>query len=123
MGKTDEVVFVDPSKRSTFAIVINKNQCKRHQTESLLHECGHILVFLQRRRHRFKRIAGYTFYQWLATKPVIRSVKGRAYSLFEEEITAWNRGWFLAKRLNLDVNQKSYVRHMYRCLKTYAVDL
>ena len=120
----DEVKFIDPSNSKKFNIIINNKQNARKQTESLLHECGHVIIFHQRRLLKKKRIAGATYEEWMKHRgPLSYSNKHkRKLCVLEEEILAWRKGFNLGKRLGLkNLSDRNFRRHMYESLKTYLL--
>lgn len=85
---------------------------------TLLHECGHVLVFLGRRRHRRREVAGASYAAWLRMQ---RSSSKRAHLCFlQEEMAAWDRGLRLAKRLHIPVNRRKAQLQRTRSLMTYV---
>jgi len=95
------------------------------RTAVALHECGHVLVWLQRRQRPRAVVAGRTLKQFMRAAQTDRT-KCETLRTFEEELEAWNRGERLAARLKIGLRGaqgERFQRMKVRCLATYAVRL
>lgn len=99
----------DSVDRESKIISINTNRSEETQLYTLLHECGHILV--------------YGSDKIMDTKSVTEnfSEKSNMYRVFTviEEVEAWKRGLSLANRLGIAVNKDKWNRDVARALKLY----
>jgi len=119
--REDEVDFTPTACSYTLSMNINPRSHSRLATA--LHECGHVLIFQQRRRFRDKTIAGLSYRAWSkAPCDINRRSVSRKYlkGAFEEERIAWLRGWALGRRLGIQLCSKHFLRIMKRSLKTYS---
>jgi len=108
----DSIVYED------LKIFINTLSRIEYRFYTLLHECGHYLLFENSK-------------VFLETYPIFpsnvedgrveRSVKYKV-CLIAEELKAWEKGWRLAHQLNLPVDQKKYHHCMVDALWTYIAD-
>jgi len=91
------------------------------RVSTLLHECGHVCIFLHRRRWPRVRVAGATWNESWKNRGRCgpRARVGRLAEL-QEELEAWDRGEALARRLRLRIPRRVYERVRLRCLMTYA---
>ena len=102
-------------------VQLNGAASRAEQMHGALHECGHVQVWLARRRRPRHRVAGCSLVEleknagrW---KP--RS-KRRRLATMEEEIEAWTRGLRLARRLRVRVKAEAFEVSRARALMTYA---
>jgi len=95
-------------------IYINTRQGVESQLYSLLHECGHLLIYLGQQGFKEE----YPMYAYAATKRQ-EGTKKYKISVIGEEYEAWRRGRKLAKRLNIEVNKNKFDSTMARNLMTY----
>ena len=79
---------------------------------SLLHELGHYLV--GDTNERFFR--GYHS----AGTPSVRKLFTHRVAVLDEELEAWERGWKLAKRLNVKLDRRAFERQRARWIVTYC---
>ena len=88
---------------------------------TLLHECGHVCIFLHRRRRPKARVAGATWSESWKNRGRCspRARVGRLAEL-QEEMEAWDRGEALARRLRLRISRRVYERVRLSCLMTYT---
>ena len=95
-------------------IYSNTRQDTENQLYSLLHECGHLLIYLG--NEGFEK--EYPMYAYKATK---RQEKTKKYkiSVIGEEYEAWRRGRKLAKRLNIKINKNKFDLAMTKNVMTY----
>ena len=85
---------------------------------TLLHECGHILVFLARRKKRTREVAGSSYYSWLRMQK--SSSKNAQLASLQEEMVAWDRGFKLAKRLDIRVDKRKARVQRTRSVMSYV---
>jgi hypothetical protein len=102
-------------------IKINKNTKLLSQIITLLHECGHLLIYNERQKYKNKIILNLNWKEWkqIFIKK-IRRLKRIKIAILEEEIEAWNRGAKLAKKLCIKIPCKSWNYHKIRSLLTYT---
>ena len=91
---------------------------KKHQIYSLLHECGHALAFESKEgyknnfptlhKHRFKEAKVNKRRNLFKVETII------------EEWDAWRRGFSLAQRLDISINQEDYYNYASRWVMTYV---
>lgn len=91
-------------------IEINSRHTKEDQLYYLLHECGHMLVdingsVLDVKEGRVKHAS--------------RTSTHKIFTIIEE-VEAWKRGYALAGRLKIPINQSRWESVMTRALKTYV---
>jgi len=91
-------------------ITINTRQNLRYQLHSLLHEAGHVML-RKNKNHFQKKFPG-----------ISRKSNSISYRLdrLKEEITAWERGKSIAKRLDIDIDEKWWNRHSNKCIHDYV---
>lgn len=79
----------------------------------LLHELGHVLTGLSRHQRKFK-------HGWQSTHATAypTSLVGKA-DLIHEEIEAWYRGYALAKRLGIAVDESQFWRDYGQSIVSY----
>lgn len=98
--------------------------CQAQPTIGALHECGHVLVSLARRRRPQSLIAGSTLRQFQANSCVAETARLRRLAdglrVVAEELVAWERGFQLGRRLHLRVSAKTYQRHVLRNAMSYV---
>lgn len=85
-----------------------------NQSIVLLHEIGHHLIG-HRGDEDDRFVAGYLQQN---TPSANKNFRHRL-ACIEEEIEAWNRGWKLAKRLDLRLERKEFDEFRVKCLKSY----
>lgn len=97
-------------------IQISTAQCPENRFYTLLHECGHHLIFKTRRNF----VRDMPMYAGFHAKDG-RQERSKAYrvSLIAEEIDAWKRGRNLARRLNQTIDIKKYDKLMADCVYSY----
>ena len=91
-------------------ITINNRQNLRYQLHTLLHEAGHALIRGNKRRFLEK-------YPSLSMK---KNSKSYRLDTLKEEMEAWNRGYNLASRLSIELNERWWKRHSEECLYDYV---
>ncbi len=85
------------------------------QVHGLLHECGHVLINRTVARGRGTRyLRGYPCTRTRGARPNVS-----AADLVDEEISAWHRGFNLAKRLRIRLDADAYWRDYGVCIKHY----
>jgi hypothetical protein len=88
------------------------------KTATLLHECGHILVHLCRRKSKDTRVAGASWKEWRRLSGS-RS-KHAALLALQEEMVAWDRGYSLASRLKIRLSTAQKRNSRTKSLMTYV---
>lgn len=89
----------------TKVIEINSSLPAKTQVYYLLHECGHILVANDRK-----------FY----TEPAINNFDRKTFTVLEEA-EAWKRGYNLAKRLAIPINDSRWQREVFDAIGKYII--
>jgi len=100
-------------KRKRFSIIFS--------IITLLHECGHLIQYLQRKQNKRKHVANVSWKTWhqiLALKSKRRLEHSRL-SIIEEEFLAWELGLKLANRLSIRIPLRSWNYHRVRAMNTY----
>ena len=108
-GKEDCIYF----EQKTININFNKNDV--HIIYSILHECGHLVVF---NRHSYER----EFSNLIVSednKRVLRTNRYK-YELLKDEMLAWESGLKLAERLKIKVDQDDYYLYASKCFMSYV---
>jgi len=92
-------------------IEINSNNTIETQLYTLLHECGHLLIYNNGSSFEFSTIRE-SF-----------SEKSNTHKVFTviEEVEAWKRGRILAKRLGMYVDDDAWNRRVCSAIKKYMV--
>jgi len=88
------------------------------KTVTLLHECGHILVNLSRRKSKDTRVAGASWKEWRRLWGC-RSKHAELLGL-QEEMVAWDRGYKLASRLGIRLRAAQKRNLRTRSIMTYV---
>lgn len=116
-NNVDDWVTLPPWKK---VVNVNKNVKIEELTCTLLHECGHIMIYDTRKRNRKKRVYGGTFTEWNKDRGRFKKRTTNAIiAEIEEEIGAWDMGLELAKRLKIRINKTLYDKSRARALMTY----
>ena len=97
-------------------VSISRKQISRHQYYSLLHECGHVDLLTGPESTRRGEPYGYLDL-WYG-KCNSRTLRHRV-AIVMDEISAWNHGEVLAKKLGLSIDTNKYRDFRNRNLKTY----
>lgn len=108
-GKEDCIYFEDKLVNINF----NKNQT--HIIYSILHECGHLIVF---NRDSYDR----EFSNLIVSedkRSVLRTNRYK-YELLKDEMLAWEAGLSLAKRLKIKIDYDDYSSYSSKCFMTYV---
>lgn len=80
---------------------------------TLLHECGHYLIYRSGGKEKFPN--GYTrIDEGISSRDAVHKI-----DVIGEEFEAWHRGWDLSKRLDLVIDKKKYDEVKAAYLKTY----
>ena len=88
------------------------------QIVSALHECGHLLIYLCRKKLETRVVAGTSFKTWWKLQK--SNSKNSQLLCIQEEMTAWDRGVRLAKRLNIHLNKRELQFQRTRSLLSYV---
>lgn len=121
-GVQDHVEFDGENSRAS-TVSLNCKASYGVRLATLLHECGHIIIFFRRRRNKTKRIFGCSHHEWWSRKGRCRRrTKSLKLSTLEEEIGAWELGERLGKRLGVRFSRKTLERVRTRALLTYTRD-
>jgi hypothetical protein len=106
---------------STRMVRINSDSPYQIRISSLIHECGHVRIFMSRMRNPENRICGSTLSEQCLLvgrrEPRARSSR---ISLLQEEMDAWEQGERLAKSLSVRYNRGVLERDRVRALMTYV---
>ena len=96
-------------------VTIDSRCWSENRFYTLLHECGHLLIYQNRRSFQ----KDYPMYAVFAVDG--RQAKSNAYrvSLIAEEIMAWKKGRDLARRLNLTIDKTKYDQVMVEAVMSY----
>lgn len=93
-------------------ITINSKQSKERQLYSLLHEAGHLLLSREEDYSlKFSDIIEQPFKK--------RFSRANAVSVVRNEVLAWEKGYDLAKMLNIPIDDKKWNRMRDGCLYNY----
>lgn len=111
-SKSNEVCFT--AKRVT----LQRQLKAKAKVATLLHECGHILVYLNRLKCKHARVAGASWSEWCR----LRSYKSKHSKLLvlHEEMVAWERGYRLAQRMKLRLPAALKANVQTRALMSYV---
>ncbi len=96
-------------------ITINSKNGIETRLYSLLHECGHALVRMN--KNNFTK--QYPAHAEVNCDKRVTSSRKYKVSVLEEEVEAWKRGLRLARRLNVQVNEEKYNKLKTKCLMSY----
>jgi len=100
---------------------INAQNAYQVRLSSLIHECGHVRIFLSRLRRPDRRICGSTLAEQCLLvgrrEPRARSSR---ISTLQEEMDAWENGESLAKSLSVRYNRRVLEKDRVRALMTYV---
>lgn len=90
-------------------VSINNTRTLETQLYILLHECGHILI------HNNDKLMKYAEVQGNYRE---RTNIHKVFTVMEE-VEAWKRGMLLAKRLNIEIDEKKWNMDISRALNKY----
>lgn len=110
--------YQDKMESFSRIIHINEQQKAENQLYTLLHECGHIIVFNRKDYKNNYPTANKMLLSSTINKTIARSKKFKIDELFEE-MDAWREGRKLAKKLKIYINEKNFNDEMYKALQTY----
>jgi hypothetical protein len=110
-NKTNEVCFT--AKKVT----LQRSLARHAKIATLLHECGHVLVYLNRRKTKQSRVAGLTWDEWWKTKPKSKNAK---LLMMHEEFLAWERGYRLGRRMKVNLPTALKRNVQTRALMSYC---
>lgn len=97
---------------------VASNQTRSAQVYTALHECGHLLIHLCRKKLKTRVVAGASYRTWWKLQ---RSSSKHAQLLsVQEEMVAWDRGVRLAQRLKIPVKKRELLYQRTRSLMTYV---
>ena len=100
---------------------INADSSYQVKLSSLIHECGHVRIFLSRVRRPDHRICGSTLAEQCLLvgrrEPRARSSR---ISMLQEEMDAWENGESLAKSLSVRYNRGVLEKDRVKALMTYV---
>jgi hypothetical protein len=91
-------------------ITINTCQNLEYQLHTLLHEAGHALIRADKKKFQQR-------YPGLQKRKNSKSYK---LDTLKEEIEAWDRGYRLANRLSIPLNEYTWRKHSENCLHDYV---
>jgi len=111
-------VFEDEMSQWDKVIKINIKCKLENQLYTLLHECGHLLLY---KNKNYKKQYPYSFKVDMKLNRNKRLMKVHRYQvdLISEEIDAWRKGKELAKRLRIYINEDNYNNEMAKYVFTY----
>lgn len=101
-------------------ITINSKATFEHQCFSLLHECGHYLIFESAMQNPISYKERFSHGYFIDLPESTRVTYGEKISVIAEEIEAWVRGFNLSKRLGIILNNQSFEDYKVKCLRTYV---
>ena len=100
------------------SVTLQRNLTLNSKVATLLHECGHVLVYLARRRSKGVKVAGASWRDW-------QKLDGKRNKLsclleLQEEMVAWDRGEKLGQRLRLKLPSKYQTVVKTKALMSYV---
>jgi hypothetical protein len=102
-------------------VKINAKSPYQVKLSTLIHECGHVRIFLSRVRRPDRRICGSTLAEQCLLvgrrEPRARSSR---ISTLQEEMDAWENGESLAKSLSVRYNRSVLEKDRVKALMTYV---
>lgn len=104
-GEIDQVLPMEGK------VTIEKN---KYELYSLLHECGHIMIY--------EKPSYYKEYGILEEAEVnghLRKTNVYKYQKMKEEIMAWEKGFKLAKKLQIDIDEEEYFQEAAKWVGSY----
>lgn len=99
-------------------IQINNKFKIENQLYACLHECGHLILRLNK-NYKYKYPHSYKEFSKPTKNKKLIKTKQCQIDIISEEIDAWNKGKWLAKKLNLNINEENYNKEMYKFVFTY----
>lgn len=104
----------DPNSKN---IIMAQNLLPRRRLCTLLHEAGHMLLeYALKRRKLYKRIFSKGYGNW----EICNKNSNYKIDVIREEILAWEKGWELARNLELRISRENYNIEMRKSLITYV---
>jgi predicted SprT family Zn-dependent metalloprotease len=97
--------YIDPQSKR---IVLVNRRSKETMVFLALHELGHLLVWSRKKQHHSPGRANFS-----------RNSLTSKITELSEEISAWDAGLALAKRLKIGLNKERWFSYRARCLATY----
>ena len=110
--------FIDEISYPEKIISIDKRFKLENQLYSILHECGHLILLLNK---NYINNYPYTFTVDNFLNKNKRLVNSKRYQveLISEEIAAWEKGLLLAKKLKIKLNKATYRKESSKYIWTY----
>ena len=94
-------------------ITISTLQSREEKIFTILHELGHHLIYMSRKKK--SRYLGIKMDDYFSNKVTKRIKLG----VLTDEIMAWERGFSLGNKLNIKINQKAFDKVRVKSLGTY----
>jgi hypothetical protein len=110
--KNNDVCFTEK------VVNVQRSLGSESKAATLLHECGHILVHLSRRKSKKTCVAGASWTEWLRLND--SRTKHTQLLTLQEEMAAWDRGYKLASRLKIRLPSKMKRNVRTKSLMTYV---
>jgi hypothetical protein len=99
-------------------VTLQKSLSEKSKAATLLHECGHILVYMSRKRSKKTKVSGASWTDWIS---LARSrCKHKEMLCLQEEMVAWDRGEKLRQRLRIRLPRRFYVLTRTKALMSYV---
>ena len=95
--------------RESKIISIKNTRSLETQLYTLLHECGHLLIYNNNSVFEYERVEG-SYGEKTMTRKSFRVI---------EEVEAWKRGKTLASRLGITINEKKWDREVSSAINKY----
>ena len=112
-GKSDnDVCFTEK------VVNVQRSLGSESKAATLLHECGHILVHLSRKKSKTTCVAGASWREWHRLSE--SRTKHAELLALQEEMVAWDRGYKLASRLKIRLPSKMKRNVRTKSLMTYV---
>jgi len=105
----------------TKTVHIDGRHAYQLKLSSLIHECGHVEIFLRRARRPRERICGRTLAEHILEVGRGRTVaRASRLALLQEEMDAWEAGERLGKRLAVRYHRSVLEKDRVKSLMTYV---
>ena len=101
-------------------IRISSRSSIENQLYGLLHECGHLLINNNEKRYKKTYIMTNVIESRKTLHRGLFKSKQCQIDIIAEEIDAWRHGKNLAKRLKININNKSYNKEMAKHVFSYV---
>lgn len=108
ISNTDYVNYTDKF------ICINAVQSTKSKLFSLLHECGHVILFKKSTYSKDYKAIDMARMDGRSSRSDVFK-----YKKLREEIEAWEHGYILAKELGIKINKEEYDKFASKCFKSY----